>query len=140
MEYFYPQNCNIVTVGVPTVVDAVTIAFDTVNYLLAYLSREMSGVKGNPLDPLNRPGLKELEQQEVPLETKTKMLGLVGGLEDDEKRQLIHEILSPLGQNLMVTPKEVDDFINDMAKVIATGLNCALHEAVTMDNVVTHMH
>ncbi len=129
-----------VTIGVPTVVDAVTIAFDTVNYLLAYLSREMAGVKGNPLDPLNRPALKELEQQEIPAETKTKMLGLVGELEDDEKRQLIHEILSPLGQNLMVTPKEVDDFINDMAKVIATGLNCALHEAVTMDNVVTHLH
>jgi spore protease len=130
----------VIAVGVPTVVDAVTIAFDTVNYLLAYLSREMSGVKGNPLDPLNRPELKELEQQEIPSETKSKMLGLVGELEDDEKRQLIHEILAPLGQNLMVTPKEVDDFIADMAKVIATGLNCALHESVTMDNVVTHLH
>jgi spore protease len=130
----------VIAVGVPTVVDAVTIAFDTINYLLAYLSREMSGVKGNPLDPLNRPELKELERQEIPQETKEKMLGLVGSLEEDEKRQLIHEILSPLGQNLIVTPKEVDDFIGDIAKVIATGLNCALHEAVTMDNVVTHLH
>lgn len=130
----------VIAVGVPTVVDSVTIAYDTINYLLAYLSREMSGAKGNPLDPLNRPELKELEQQVIPKETKEKMLGLVGSLEEEEKRQLIHEILSPLGQNLIVTPKEVDDFIGDIAKVIATGLNCALHEAVTMDNVVTHLH
>jgi spore protease len=130
----------VIAVGVPTVVDAVTIAFDTINYLLAYLSREMTGAKGNPLDPLNRPNLKELEQQVIPEETKAKMLGLVGSLEEEEKRQLIHEILSPLGQNLIVTPKEVDDFISDIAKVIATGLNCALHEAVTMDNVVTHLN
>ncbi len=130
----------VIAIGVPTVVDAVTIAHDTIDYLLAYLSREMSGVKGNPLDPLNRPSLQELTEQEVSSETKTKMLGLVGGLESDEKRQLIHEILAPLGQNLIVTPKEVDDFIGDMAKVIATGVNCSLHEAVTMDNVVTHLH
>jgi spore protease len=130
----------VIAIGVPTVVDAVTIAYDTIDYLLAYLSREMSGVESHPLDPLNRPNLKELEQQEVSTEMKTKMLGLVGALESDEKRQLIHEILAPLGQNLIVTPKEVDDFISDMAKLIATGLNCALHKAVTMENVVTHLH
>ena len=32
-------------------------------------------------------------------------------------------MLSPLGHNLMVTPKEVDTFIEDMANVIASGLN-----------------
>lgn len=130
----------VVAIGVPTVVSAVTIAHDTMDYLLSYLSREMSGSKGNPLDPLNRPSLKELSEHEVSNKTKTKMLGLVGELESDEKRQLIHEILAPLGQNLIVTPKEVDDFIGDIAKLIATGVNCSLHEAVTMENVVTHLH
>ena len=55
---------------------------------------------------------------------------MIGTLEEDEKRKLIHEVLAPLGHNLMVTPKEVDVFIEDMANVIASGLNAALHTAV----------
>lgn len=44
------------------------------------------------------------------------------------------EVLTPIGHNLMVTPKEVDGFMIDMAEVIANGLNAALHETVTIDN------
>ncbi len=39
-----------------------------------------------------------------------------------------------LGHNLMVTPKEVDAFIEDMANVIASGLNAALHHQIDQDN------
>ena len=48
---------------------------------------------------------------------------------------LIHEVLAPLGHNLMVTPKEVDVFIEDMANLIANGLNSALHTSVNQENV-----
>lgn len=61
-------------------------------------------------------------------------LGMVGVLPDDEKRKLIYEVLSPLGHNLMVTPKEVDVFIEDMANLIANGLNAALHESINQGN------
>jgi spore protease len=34
----------------------------------------------------------------------------------------------------MVTPKEVDVFIEDMSNLIANGINAALHDAVNQDN------
>ena len=82
--------------------------------------------------------MRELEGQEITQELRSRFLGLIGGLPPEEKRQLIHEVLTPLGQNLIVTPKEVDAFVADIGKVVADGLNCALHEAVTMDNVSAH--
>ena len=48
-------------------------------------------------------------------------------------------MLSPLGHNLMVTPKEVDTFIEDMANVIASGLNAALHHQIDQD-IREHTH
>ncbi len=129
----------VIAIGVPTVVDAVTIAHDTIELVLGHLNREMTQKKpSNPLDPMNRPNMKELEEQQIQQETRQHFMGLVGSLEPQDKRNLIEEVLSPLGQNLIVTPKEVDAFIGDMAKIIADGLNCALHEAVTMENVSAH--
>nr|WP_124727851.1 GPR endopeptidase [Staphylospora marina] len=129
----------VIAVGVPTVVDAVTIAHDAIHYVLSHLSREMSGAPSHPLNPNGGATVKELQSHTVDPETGQKMLGLVGNLPEDEKRRLIHEVLSPLGQNLIVTPKEVDDFIANMAKLIANGVNCALHEAVNMGNVASHV-
>jgi spore protease len=133
----------VIAIGIPTVVDAATIAYDTIDFVLAHLQREMSqqhGKMSNPLDPLNRANVKELQSQEVPTETRSQMLGMVGGLDPNQKRQLIEEVLNPLGQNLIVTPKEVDAFIGDMGKLVADGLSCALHEAVTLDNVSSHVN
>lgn len=129
----------VIAVGIPTVVDAATIAYDTVDFVLAHLNRQMTQTAPtNPLDPLDRASVKELRAQNVSPEASEKFLGIVGTLDSQEKRSLINEVLNPLGQNLIVTPKEVDSFIGDMAKVVADGLNCALHEAVTPENVSTH--
>ncbi|RAL25836.1 GPR endopeptidase [Thermoflavimicrobium daqui] len=130
----------VLAVGIPTVVDAATIALDTINFLLAHLSREMQGVRSNPLDPFNRATVKELNKHTVSAQERSHMMGLIGGLDENEKRQLIQEVLQPLGQNLIVTPKEVDSFIEDMAKLVANGINCALHESVSLDNATTHLH
>ncbi|MFD1425639.1 GPR endopeptidase [Kroppenstedtia sanguinis] len=130
----------VIAIGIPTVVDAATIAHDTVEMVVSYLHREMNQKQpSRPLDPLNRPNLQELRDQEVPSDTSQQMMGMVGTLDSEEKRQLIHEVLDPLGQNLIVTPKEVDMFIGDMGKLVADGLNCSLHEAVTMENVSAHI-
>ena len=43
-------------------------------------------------------------------------------------------MLAPLGHNLMVTPKEVDVFIEDMANLLANGLNASLHHSVNQGN------
>lgn len=76
-----------------------------------------------------------MTEEDLPEEQQRKtFLGIVGTLPEEEKRKLIHEVLSPLGHNLMVTPKEVDIFIEDMANVLATGLNSALHKKVNEEN------
>ncbi len=122
----------VMAIGIPTVVDAVSIVSDAMDMLINHLGREkneskkpshslvpsgMSFGKKNKLTHNDRP-----EKQEV-----QSYLGMVGLLDEEEKRQLIFEVLNPLGHNLMVTPKEVDGFIQDMANLVATGLNSALH-------------
>jgi spore protease len=39
-----------------------------------------------------------------------------------------------------VTPKDIDQFIEDTANIIASGLNAALHEAIDQNNVAAYTH
>lgn len=127
----------VIAVGVPTVVDAVTIASDTLDYLLKHMGRELKE-KDTPrssLIPSSMPIKHEnLTSEDLPdEENRSKFLGLVGNLSDQEKRSLLEEVLSPTGKNLIVTPKEIDGFMVDMAHLIAQGINAALHENVTVE-------
>lgn len=134
----------VIAIGVPTVVDAVTITSDTVDYILKHFGREMKD--DSPSRSLVPAGMnfgkkKVLTDEDLPGEKERQsFLGIVGTLDENEKRQLIHEVLSPLGHNLMVTPKEIDTFIDDMANVLANGLNTALHEKVSQDNKGSYNH
>lgn len=139
----------VIAIGVPTVVDAVTIASDTIDYILHHLGRQLKENREQPKPskklapsgfslPDNPKPFNEEDQPDD--RAKQVILGLVGNLQDEEKRQLIHEVLHPLGYNLIVTPKEVDQFIEDMGNILAVGLNAALHDAVDMDNVAAYTH
>ena len=64
-------------------------------------------------------------------EDKKRLLGEVGKLSDEEMRQLIFEVLTPIGYNMMVTPKEVDFLIEKLSKVISNGINKSLHQNIT---------
>lgn len=126
-------------IGVPTVVDAVSITSDTIDYMLKHFGKELK--EGNrPSRALAPAGLKfgkkkKLTDEDLPDENHRKtFLGMIGTLSDDEKRKLIYEVLAPIGHNLMVTPKEVDVFIEDMANLLASGLNASLHHAVDQNN------
>ena len=55
---------------------------------------------------------------------------MVGSLEEEEVRKLIFEVLTPIGYNLMVTPKEVDFVVSKLSDVIGNGINRALHKNV----------
>lgn len=127
----------VIAVGVPTVVDAVTIASDTLDYLLKHMGRELKE-KDTPrssLIPSSMPIKHEnLTNDDLPDEEKrSTFLGLVGNLSDQEKRSLLEEVLSPTGKNLIVTPKEIDGFMVDMAHLIAQGINAALHDKVSVE-------
>jgi len=129
----------VIAIGVPTVVDAVSITSDTIDFILKHFGKELR--EGNrPSRALAPAGMsfgerRKLTEEDLPEEKQRKtFLGMIGTLEEDEKRKLIYEVLSPIGHNLMVTPKEVDVFIEDMANLIANGLNASLHGAVDQEN------
>ncbi len=135
----------VIAIGIPTVVDAVSITSDAFDFILKHFGRELKeGDK--PSRSLIPAGMtfgekKVLTDDDLPGEQeRNTFLGIVGTLPEDEKRKLIHEVLSPLGHNLMVTPKEVDVFIEDMANVIAGGLNTALHGEIGQDNSGAYTH
>lgn len=125
-------------IGVPTVVDAATITSDTIDLILKHFGREWRE-KDNPsksLAPASMTfGEKKFTEEDLPDEEQRKtFLGIIGNLSEEEKRSLIKEVLTPVGHNMMVTPKEVDGFMKDMASVVATGINAALHETVDATN------
>ena len=63
-------------------------------------------------------------------EDKKTLMGVVGSLENEEIKQLIFEVLTPIGYNLMVTPKEVDFLMDKLSIIIGNGINVALHDKV----------
>lgn len=117
----------VVAIGVPTVVDAVTIASDTVDFLLKYFNAKINGRTNNlVLGNIN------YEKEEMPNnEYKQKILGEVGILDENEKRDLFYEVLSPNGYNMMVTPKEVDLDIEDLTNIISGAIDRSLHTIVS---------
>lgn len=104
----------VIAIGVPTVVYASTI----VNNTLEMMQNHFKSHSGNT----------------------DQIMGLMNQMEENERLQLVKEVLSPLGHDLLVTPKEIDEFIEDIANIIASGLNASLHEAVDTNNVAAYTH
>ena len=116
----------VIGIGVPTVVDAATIVNDTIEYMYKHYAYNKKNYN-NPINKLviNPNYLKE--NIEITKEDKSLLLGIVGTLLPNEIRELIYEVLSPIGYNLMVTPKEIDFLIDKLSLLIGHGLNMALH-------------
>ncbi|TFB24861.1 GPR endopeptidase [Filobacillus milosensis] len=132
-------NIPVFSIGIPTVVDAVTITNDTIDYILKHFGREMEegDQPGKALTPagMDFGERRTYTDEDLPdEEARQTYLGIVGALKEDEKRQLIREVLRPTGHNLIVTPKEVDEVINYMSEVVASAINQALHESINAEN------
>ncbi|WP_054956688.1 GPR endopeptidase [Paenibacillus dakarensis] len=69
-----------------------------------------------------------------------QIMGMLRDIPENERLALVKEVLEPLGHDLIVTPKEIDEFIEDIANIVASGLNAALHEAVDPGNVGAYTH
>ena len=82
-------NIPVIAIGVPMVVEAATIAADSIDLFIEKLQKE---AKSN--DYLNE-------------------------LKNTNKYELIREALIPKDYNLIVTPKEIDDLIENMKDVVA---------------------
>ena len=117
----------VIAIGIPTVVDATTIVSNTINYIFRHFSYEKDNINNNKLKlvpPTNRNykdyknTLKKHEKEEV--------MGLIGNLEEDEIKSLITEVLTPLGYNLLVTPKEIDFVVERLSSLLGKALNKSL--------------
>ena len=120
----------VIGIGVPTVVDAATIVNDTIEYMYKHYAYNKKNYN-NPINKLviNPNYLKETI--DITNEAKSLLLGIVGTLLPNEIRELIYEVLSPIGYNLMVTPKEIDFEVKKISELIAHAINNALNENVT---------
>lgn len=118
----------VIAIGVPTVVDAVTIVTDTIELLIKkieYMKNNNPKEKLKAKDKINY--LKE-KREELNNEEKNNLLGLIGELSEDDLKSLISEVLTPIGYNMMVTPKEIDFIIEKLSLLISKGINNSIHE------------
>lgn len=83
----------VVAIGIPTVVETAVLVNDSLDLFIEKLQEE---AKSN--DYLNR-------------------------LKEEDNYEEIKEALIPKEYNLIVTPKEIDELIENMTKIIATGIN-----------------
>lgn len=118
----------VIAVGVPTTVDAVTIVSDTINYMYKHFSYLKQNIN-NPSNKLMVGSPNYLKKNYVlEKDDKTQLFGLVGNLSFEEVRQLVYEVLTPVGYNLMVTPKEVDFVVDKLSSIIGNGINKSIHK------------
>lgn len=99
----------VIAIGVPTVVDAATIANDAMDLVLDEMINQST--KGGDFYE----ALKSIDK--------------------DEKNLLIKDLLTPYVGDLMVTPKEVDDIIDSVSKIISDGINLALQPSLDMEDI-----
>ena len=125
----------VISIGIPSVVDAVTIVSDTLKYLLKKFSYSIENINNhaNKLKPVTSINYLSEEVKELSSGDKEKILGFLGNLSEEEMHQLIFEVLSPIGYNLMVTPKDIDFVIDKLVQLLSTGINQSLHEKIYYD-------
>jgi len=119
----------IIAIGVPMVVDAVTIVSDTISYMEKHFSYNIKNKNDNKnkLIPLSKQNYLKEKDLSLTEEEKTYFFGRLGTLEEYEKKSLIFDVLTPIGYNLMVTPKEVDFLVDSLSKLLSEGINSCLH-------------
>ena len=117
----------VIAIGIPTVVDATTIVSNTINYIFRHFSYEKENINNNKLK-LVPPSSRDYKNHDKTLERREReeVMGLIGNLEEDEIKTLITEVLTPLGYNLLVTPKEIDFVIEKLSLLLSKALNKSL--------------
>ncbi len=124
---FDTLNVPVLAIGIPTVVDAVSVVSDTLTFLekkYSFQKKFMQEKKSLFVPSFNINYLKE----NITDTDTTELLGLVGSLNSYERNQLFYEVLNPIGYNLMVTPKEIDFVIEKLSCLISSSLNEVVHK------------
>lgn len=115
----------VISIGVPTVIEAFVLVSDTIEYLMKHFSYNKNNYEKNKLIPVTL--RKYNNDNELTINEKIKLLGEIGVLSEEDRRELIYEVLTPIGYNMMVTPKEIDFVMEKTSNILASALNKALH-------------
>ena len=89
-------NIPVIAIGVPTAVETAVIVNDALNLFIEKLQNE------------------------------AKSNSFLNELKEEDNYDEIKNTLNPYDYNLIVTPKEVDELTEDLAKIISNGINFAL--------------
>lgn len=117
----------VIAIGIPTVVDATIIVSNTINYIFRHFSYEKENIDNKKMKlvpPTNR-NYKE-HSKTLNKEERKEVMGLIGTLTEDEIKSLIGEVLTPIGYNLLVTPKEIDFILDKLSTLLAKAINKSL--------------
>ena len=99
----------VLAIGIPTVVNAATIVNDTLDLIISSMKEEA--------------------------EMGKEFYNILEQLSGEDKYSLIEEVLNPYMKNTIVTPKDIDDVIDDLSIIVANGLNIALHPGIDIKDV-----
>lgn len=99
----------VIAIGVPTVVNAATVANDAMDLVLDEMISESTEGK--------------------------EFYSMLKGIDKNKKGDLIKSLLRPYMGDLMVTPKEVDEIIDFLSKIVANGINLALQPTMMIDEI-----
>ena len=119
----------VISIGIPTVIEAFVLVSDTIGYLLKHFSYNKENYQKNKLIPVT---MRNYLEHDINLteEEKTKLLGEIGTLSEEEVKELIFEVLTPIGYNMMITPKEID-----LLKLLVEHKGLVLTRSQMLDNL-----
>ena len=122
-------NRPVISIGVPTVVEASTIVNDTLNYMKKHFSYNIFNKDNESLKLIPNGSINYLKNNPYTLSSSESavFLGMIGELSDFDKKSLIRDVLSPIGYNLVVTPKEIDFVVLKLSELISQSINRCLH-------------
>lgn len=103
----------VIAIGVPTVVDAATIVNDTMEELFIEIRKH------------SKQG--------------SEVFNMLDSISEQEKYQLIKEVLYPYVGNMFVTPKEIDAVVKRIGNIISSSLNVLLQPDLEYDEITKYL-
>jgi len=120
-------NIPVISIGVPTVIEAFVLVSDTIKYLFKNFSYNKENLNKNKLVPVNLRNYLDYPDN-LSLDEKKQLLGEIGLLSEEDVKELIFEVLTPIGYNMMVTPKEIDFVMEKTSHMLSNAINKSLHQ------------
>lgn len=103
----------VIAIGVPTVIDAATIAADTMQSITSAMRQTAKPDSG--------------------------LYAALSEMDYDKQLALAKEALSPNMADFIVTPKDIDRKTEQISKIVANGINLALHKDIGFQDIEAYV-